>query len=139
MSETVSATLASGWRCWNSASTTGTTVPPGPVDAPISSRPVELALRLLADLLEQLLLEREQALRAPVEPLPGLGRLDPAARPVEQLPAEPLLERADLQADGGLRDAELVRRLREAAPLDHRTERRQLPRVHKQILSLSSA
>src|SRR5581483_9605827 len=46
-----------------------------------------------AQLLEQLLLEREQALRAPVEAQSGLGRLDPAARAVEQLRAEPLLER----------------------------------------------
>ena len=40
---------------------------PGPVEAPISSRPRQLALGLLAELGEQLLLEREQPLRAPVE------------------------------------------------------------------------
>ena len=49
--------------------------------------------------------------------------------------AEPLLERAHLQRDRRLRDAEPLGRLREAAPLDDRAERRKLTRVHKQILS----
>ncbi len=40
---------------------------------------LELALGLLAEICEQLLLEREQSLRSAVEPEPGLGRLDPAA------------------------------------------------------------
>src|SRR5207247_2113232 len=79
--------------------------------------PAERALLLGRDLLQQLLLEREQALRAAVEAKPGLGRHDPAAGPVEQLPAEPLLERANLQAHGRLRDPEPLGRLREAAPL----------------------
>ena len=70
----------------------------------------ELALRLLAELGEELLLQREQPLRAAVEPLARLGRLDAAAGAVEELPAEPLLERADLEADRRLRDAELLRR-----------------------------
>ena len=83
------------------------------------------------DLLEQLLLEREQPLRAAVEPPPGLGRLDAAAGAVEELRAEPLLERADLEADGRLRDAEPLRRLREALPLDDGAERSELTRVHK--------
>ena len=91
----------------------------------------QVALRLLAELLEHLLLEREQPLRAPVEPVPGLGRLDAAAGAVEQLQPEPLLERPDLQAHRRLRHAELLRRLREAAPLDDRTERCKLARVHK--------
>ncbi len=47
---------------------------------------------------------------------------------------EPLLERAHLQRDGGLRDAEPLGRLREAPPLDDGAERGQLARVHKQIL-----
>ena len=65
----------------------------------------------LGQLVEQLLLGREDALRVPVEPLPGLGGLDPAARAVDELDAEPLLERPDLQADGRLRDAEPLGRL----------------------------
>ena len=94
----------------------------------------ELALALAGDLVEDLLLEREQPLRAAVEPQPRLGRLDAAAGAVEQLRAEPLLERPHLQRDGGLGDAETLGRLREAAPLDDGAERRELARIHKQIL-----
>ena len=48
----------------------------------------------------------KDALRVPVEPLTRLGGLDSAARAVDELLPEPLLERADLQADGRLRDPE---------------------------------
>ena len=48
----------------------------------------ELALALAGDLVEDLTLEREQPLRASVEPQPGLGRLDAAAGAVEQLRPE---------------------------------------------------
>jgi lipopolysaccharide/colanic/teichoic acid biosynthesis glycosyltransferase len=99
----------------------------------------QLALGLLAELLEELLLQREQALRTAVQPLAGLGRLNPPSGAVEQSLAESLLERADLETDSWLRDTELVGRLREAPPLDHRAERRQLPRIHKQTLSEISA
>ena len=95
----------------------------------------ELALALAGELVEQLLLEREDPLRAAVEAQAGLGRLDAAARAVEQLRAEPLLERPHLQRHGGLRDAEPLGGLREAPPLDDRAERSELARVHKQILS----
>ena len=71
----------------------------------------ELALADGGDVLEQLILEREHPLRAPVQSSARLGRLDPAPRAVEELLAEPLLERADLQADGRLRDPETLRRL----------------------------
>ena len=71
----------------------------------------QLTLDLLAELGEQLLLLREQAQRAPVEAPPGLGRLYPTPRPVEELQAEPLLERTDLQADRRLGDPELLGRL----------------------------
>ena len=90
----------------------------------------ELALRLLAQLGEELLLLREQPLRAPVQPLARLRRLDAAAGTVEQLAPEPLLERSDLKAHRRLRHAELFRRLREAPPLDDGAESRELPRVH---------
>ena len=94
----------------------------------------QLALALAGDLVEDLALERQQALRAAVEPQPGLGRLDAAAGAVEQLRAEPLLERPHLQRDGGLGDAETLGRLREAAALDDGAERGQLTRVHKDNL-----
>ena len=94
----------------------------------------QLALGLLAELREQLLLHRKQTLRAAVEATAGLGRLDPASRPIEELQAEALLERADLEAHRRLRDAELLGGLREAAPLDDRAERRELSRIHKQSL-----
>ena len=71
--------------------------PPGPVEAPISSVP-RSGPSGLGELAEQLLLEREQPLRAAVEPEPRLGRLDAPARAVEQLRAEPLLERPHLLA-----------------------------------------
>ena len=94
----------------------------------------ELALALAGDLVEDLPLEREQPLRAAVEPQPGLGRLDAAAGAVEQLRPEPLLERPHLQRDGRLGDTETLGRLREAAPLDDGAERGELTRVHKKIL-----
>ena len=78
----------------------------------------ELALALTGELVEQLLLEREQALRAAVEPQARLGRLDATAGAVEKLRAEPLLERAHLERHGRLRDTEALGGLREAAALD---------------------
>jgi hypothetical protein len=88
------------------------------------------------DLLEHLVLELEHALRAPVEALPGLGRLDPPARAVEEALAESLLERPDLQADRGLGHAQALGGLREALAVDDRAERGQLARVHKTSLYL---
>ena len=122
MSETVSETRTLGCARWNSQSRSGTTEPPGPVEAPISSVAGELALAGVGDLLQQLLLEREHALRAAVEPEARLGRLDAPARAVEQAPAEPLLERADLKAHCRLRDAELLGGVREALLLDDGAE-----------------
>ncbi len=95
---------------------------------------LELALPLAGELVEQLLLEREQPLRAPVEPQAGLGRLDAAAGAVEQLRAEPLLQRSHLERNGRLRDAQPLGGLREAAALDDGAEGGQLTRVHKHIL-----
>src|SRR4051794_30591127 len=95
----------------------------------------ELSLCLGDDLVEELLLEREEALRAPVQPPAGLGRLDPAPRAVEERHAEALLERAYLERDGGLRDAETLRGLRERATLDDLAECGKLTRIHKRTLS----
>ena len=100
----------------------------------MSNVPGELVAALERDVGEHLLLEREQPLGAEVEPHPGLGRLDPAPGAVEQLRPEPLLERAHLEADRGLRDAEPLGRLGERAPLDDRAERCELARVHEQSL-----
>ena len=71
----------------------------------------EVSVAFRRHLVEHLLLEREEPLRAAVEARTRLGRLDTPARPVEKLGAEPLLERAHLERDGRLRDAELLRRL----------------------------
>ena len=95
---------------------------------------LELALCFLAELREQLLLQPEEPLRASVEPEPGFGRLHPTTRTVEEPLADPLLERADLQADCRLRDAELVRGLREAPALDDCTKGGELLRIHKNTL-----
>ena len=81
---------------------------------------LELRRRLLGHLGDDLLLEREQPLRAAVEPHARLGRLDAPAGAVEELRPEPLLERPDLEAHRRLGDAEPLGRLREAAPLDDR-------------------
>ena len=94
-------------------------------------RACEITGRLGDHVVEELLLEREQLLGAAVEPQTGLRRLDPPARAVEELRAEPLLERAHLERDGGLRDAEQLGGLRERSALDHRAERGQLTRIHK--------
>ena len=134
VSEIWRSTRTSGWRCWNSHRSSGTTVPPGPVDAPIASVPAIAPSASPRDVRHELLLELEQPLRAVVEAHPRLGRLDPAPGAVEQLLPEPLLERAHLEADGRLRDPEPLRRLREAAPLDDRAERGELLRFHKRSL-----
>src|SRR5581483_10744029 len=94
----------------------------------------EVALRVARDLGRDLLLEREQALRAAVQPQPRFGGLDAPPRAVEQLRPEPLLERLYLEAHRRLRDAEPLGRLAEAAPLDDGDEGLQLLRVHKRIL-----
>ena len=83
------------------------------------------------DLVDQLPLECEHPLSAPVEAIARLGGLHAAAGTIEQLLPEALLERADLLADGRLGDAEPLSRLGEALALDDGAERRQLARVHK--------
>jgi hypothetical protein len=108
--------------------------PAGPGRAADLEATGELPFRVVTELLEDLLLHREQPLRAAVEPHPGLGRLDAPAGTVEQLLPEPLFERANLKAHGRLRDAELVSGLGETPPLDHRAECGQLLRVHNNSL-----
>ena len=88
-------------------------------------------LVLSCDVSEQLLLQGEHFLRRYVEAEARLGGLDSSARPVEELRPEPLLERADLEADRRLRYAEALGRLREALPLDHGAEGGKLTRIHK--------
>ncbi len=95
----------------------------------------ERPARLGSDLVEELLLERQQALGAAVQAPTRLRRLDPSSGAVEQLRAEPLLERSHLQRDGGLRDTQPLGGLREAAALDDRAERGELTGVHKRMLS----
>ena len=128
------ARAAPGGAPWNSQSSCDSTIPPGPGRGADLERAVELLARLLGHLGDDLLLEREQPLRAAVEPHSRLGRLDPPARAVEELRPEPLLERADLQAHRRLGDAEPLGGLREAAPLDDRAKCRKLTRVHKDSL-----
>jgi len=57
---------------------------------------VDDAAPALLQLVEQLLLEREQPASAAVEAQPVLGRLDAPPRAVEQLPAQALLQRPHL-------------------------------------------
>ena len=86
------------------------------------------------ELVEQLPLEREHALRGPVEALPRLSRLDPSPRAVEQLRPKPLLERANLKADGRLGHPEPLGGLREALAVDDFAEGGKLTRIHKRSL-----
>src|SRR5207253_3090310 len=97
---------------------------------PAKRCPRGTAFRLLSQTGEQLLLLCEQPLCASVQPLTRLGRLDPAPGAIEQLAPEALLERPDLQADRRLGHSELLRRLREAPPLDDGAESSELPRIH---------
>ena len=94
----------------------------------------ELAAAVRGDLAEHLLFELQHPLGAAVEAQARLGRLDPPAGAVEQLHPEALLERAHLQRDSGLGDAQALGRLREAPPLDDGAKRRELTRVHKRML-----
>jgi len=94
-------------------------------------RAPELTVGFAGDVLDELLLKRKQPLGAAVEPQPRLRRLDATAGAVEQPLPEALLERADLEADRGLRDPEPLGRAGEALPLDDGAEGGKLPRVHK--------
>ena len=95
----------------------------------------ERALAVRGDLVQDLLLELQQPLGTAKQAQPGLGRLDAAARTVEQLRAQPLLERPHLQRDRRLRDAQALGGLGEAAALDDLAEGCKLACIHKQILS----
>src|SRR5262249_22298438 len=86
------------------------------------------------ELLEELLLGLEQALRRRVEPQTRFRGLDASAGAVEQLAAEALLEGSDLERNGGLRHAETLRGLREALALNDGAECGQLSRIHKHSL-----
>ena len=88
-----------------------------------------------AHVLDQLLLELEETLRASVQAPPGFGRLDPPARAVDETLAKARLEGANLQADSGLRHPEALGGLGEATPLDDRAKRSELARIHKESLS----
>jgi hypothetical protein len=103
---------------------------------PERERAGERALAERRHVLEELRLELEHPLCAPVEALPGFGRLDPSPGSVEKFLPEPFLEPAHLEADSRLRHAEPLRRLGEAPPVDDGAERSQLPRVHKPSLYL---
>jgi hypothetical protein len=87
-----------------------------------SERAPELPILAGLELFDELFLELQNPLCAAVERKACLGGLDASARTVEQPAVEAPLERPNLQADGRLRDAEPLRRLREALQLDDRAE-----------------
>ena len=89
-----------------------------------------LALRR-SELVEELLLGDQQTLRPPVDPKPGLGRLDAAARAIEKPVPQPFLERPNLLAHRRLGDAQALGGLREAPTIDHGAKRDKLTRIHK--------
>ena len=137
VSETPRKTRTSGCSRWNSPRSTGTTIAAGPVDAPKRRSPASSS-DVAATSGDELLLERQHPLSSSIEPSPGLGRLHPSARAVEQLRSEPLLESSYLQRHRRLGHAEALRRLREAPSLDYRTECRELTRVHKESIRVIS-
>ena len=93
--------------------------------------PLQRPFGSAGDLVEELPLEREQPLRAPIEAVPCLGRLDPPPGAIEELLPDTLFERTNLLTDGRLRYAEALSCLGEALALDNRAKRSKLPRVHK--------
>jgi lipopolysaccharide/colanic/teichoic acid biosynthesis glycosyltransferase len=97
-------------------------------------RPLKLAAGLLLELGKQLSLELKEALGSAIEPEAGFRRLDTATRSVEELSAQALLERPNLEAHRRLRHTETLRGLREAPALDDLAERGELPRIHKESL-----
>src|SRR5262249_8782596 len=99
----------------------------------------ELTLARCRDVGDELILEREHALRAPVQLPAGVRGLDPAPGTVEELRAQSLLQRANLERHGGLGDAQSVGRLREAAALDDRKKSCELARIHKRTLSVRTS
>jgi hypothetical protein len=111
--------------------------PAGPRGRADRQRPGEFCLFAAGEIGKELLLGGEEPLRIPVELAARLCRLDAAARSVEQLPSEALLECPDLQAHRRLRHTQPLGSLREALPVDHCAERRELSRVHKQSLCIS--
>ena len=78
----------------------------------------------------ELLLEREHALGADQHRAARRGRRDLAAGAVEQARAESLLERADGERDGGLRDAEVVGGVENEPRSTTATKRSELARIH---------
>ena len=92
------------------------------MEAPIASVPCRVAGLAFRQVVEHLLLELEKPAGMAVEADACLRRLDTAAGPVEQALADPLLEGADLQADGGLRDAEVLGGLGETLSVDDLAE-----------------
>ena len=137
VSEIVSSTRTSGFARWNSQRSRGHDGGAGPRRCADRQLAAELAVGLAGHFLDELLLEGQEPLRAAIEANAGFGGLDAPPRPVEELLSESLLERADLQTDRRLRDAETLSRLREALELDDRAERCELARVHKGILCKS--
>ena len=87
--------------------------------------------RLVREALHELLLDRQDALGAAVDEAAGLRRLHLAAGAVDQRLPQALLERADGEGHGGLRDAEHLGCLREGRPVDDGDERRELLGVHR--------
>ena len=137
MSEIESDTATPGFSRWNSQRSTGNDGAPGPGGGAHLEGAAQLAARARMELFDHLALEGKHPLGAAVESKAGLRRLDAAAGTVEQPAPEPLLQRADLEADGRLGDPEPLGSLREALPLDDGAERGKLARVHKHAYSES--
>jgi hypothetical protein len=107
VSQIESATWRSGCSRWNSQRDEVCARARGSADGERPGQPPVVR----ADLVEELLFEREHALGAPVQTPAGLGGLHPPPRPIEQRLAQALLQRADLKAHRRLGDTELLRRL----------------------------
>ena len=75
----------------------------------------------------------QDLLREGIEAVAGVGEPHRPALARKQLRAERLLEAANLLRERGLRDTLQLRRLGEAAGLDHRTEIAELMNLHNRL------
>src|SRR5215207_8132989 len=106
---------------------------------PDRKRPVQGPGLGFGQVVEHLLLELEEPASMPVKTDACFRRLDATAGPVEQALADPVLEGANLQADGRLRHSQVLGGLGEAFAVDDLAESRELTRIHKDRLCLDDA
>ena len=117
-------------RAGSRSSSRGTSRAPGPVEAPIASRPRSTSASSCAPVPARARARRMRCARAITARPSGVGSALAAAA-VDQRHAEALLERAHGLRDGRLRHAERLGGLGERPPLRDCAERGELTRIHR--------